>query len=95
MSRGLDGESILQALGDVHRIYRWQERYTIVMRQVAQSLCCKLLDVRAAFLGLKRYEDYLCLDGIHPNDRGHRLIADTALEAIRGLEEREGRFNLR
>ena len=27
----------------------------------------------------------MCLDGIHPNSRGHRLMADAAMEMAAGL----------
>ena len=29
-----------------------------------------------AFLSQWRYEDYLCADGIHPNEKGYQLIFD-------------------
>ena len=82
VTRGLDADRVLSALGDVEHIYRWQERYTIAMRQIAAELGCRLLDVRDAFLAQRHTEALMSGDGIHPSDAGHRLIADTALEAI-------------
>jgi acyl-CoA thioesterase I len=79
VSRGLDAEVILRALGDVNHIYRWQERYTIAMRNVARSTHCRLLDLRDVFLAQANYEDLMCVDGIHPNDAGHKLLAEAAL----------------
>lgn len=83
VTKGLNADNVRAALGDVEHIYRWQERYTIAVRRVAQKSGCPLLDVRDAFLALPHYERYLCVDGIHPNDEGHRAIADAVLEAAR------------
>lgn len=79
VTRGLDRDNVLCALGDVEHIYRWQERYTIAVRRVAAATACRLLDVRDAFLATSHYENYLCVDGIHPNDAGHRLISQAVL----------------
>lgn len=83
VTRGLDQERVLQALGDVGHIYRWQERYTIAMRDVAARLGCRLLDIRDVVLAQPNYEQLMCLDGIHPNDAGHRIIAQAAVAALR------------
>lgn len=84
VTRGINKEGVLTALGDVEHIYRWQERYTVAMRQVAAGMGCELMDVRDGFLALTHYERYLCMDGIHPNDEGYRVIGDLVLkEAIR------------
>lgn len=82
VTRELDKQAVLHALhGDVNSIYRWQERYALAMRDVAAQTHCPLLDIRDAFLARSDFEDLLCVDGIHPNEAGHRLIADAALQA--------------
>lgn len=83
VTRGLDADAVLKALGDVNHIYRWQERYTIAMRSVARATHCQLLDLRDVFLAQPNYERLMCLDGIHPNDAGHRLLAETVLARVR------------
>lgn len=84
VTRGLDGEAVRKALGDVCHIYRWQERYSVAMRCVATALGCELLDMRDIFLAQPDYERLMCIDGIHPNDAGHRVIADAAVAAAVG-----------
>ena len=79
VTRGLDAEAVLKALGDVNHIYRWQERYAIAVSDVARSMGCPLFDLRDLFLSQSHVERLMCVDGIHPNDEGHRLIADAAL----------------
>ena len=83
VTRGLDASAVLEALGDVNHIYRWQERYTIVMRNVARKLNCELLDLRDVFLARRDYETLMCVDGIHPNDRGHQVLTEAVLDFAR------------
>ena len=68
--------NILAWLGTVSRIYWWQERYNAAILDVAARMGVHVLDVRSAFLGEADYREYLCMDGIHPNASGHRLMAD-------------------
>jgi len=85
VSRGLNAEAILDFLGDVQHIYRWQERYAVAVRDVAAKLNCRLLDLRDAFLEVRSIGEYFCVDGIHPNAQGHQLLAAAAGRKI-GLE---------
>ena len=77
VTRKLDRAAVLRFLDDVERIYRWQERYALMVCMTASKLCCPLLDLRDAFLAVKGYERLLCIDGIHPNAAGHALMLDT------------------
>lgn len=88
VTRGLNKENVLHALGDVEHIYRWQERYTVAMRQIAAEMECGLLDIRDAFLALNHYERYLCADGIHPSDDGYRVITEAVLEKVAESDRR-------
>ena len=74
ISRKLDKARILSYLGDVEHIYRWQERYALMIRRVAARENAMLLDVRDWFLSQARFTDLMCVDGIHPNARGHELL---------------------
>ena len=77
---GLDEGRILSFLGVPERIYRWQEYYSTQVLKAAAELNCRWLPLREAFLSAVRGEDVLCEDGIHPNDQGHRLIYEAAVE---------------
>lgn len=83
VTRELDADAVLHALGDVNHIYRWQERYAIAMQGVARRTRCRLLDLRDVMLSQPDYERLMCADGIHPNDAGHRLLSDAALAMAR------------
>lgn len=78
---GLNRRNILDWLGDIQHIYRWHERYNNAIVRVAIEAECQLIDIREAFLDQKKYEEYLCVDGIHPNEKGHSLI-DSVLEGV-------------
>lgn len=77
---GLSRDNILKFIGVPERIYRWQEFYSSLVARTASAMRCTCLPMRDAFLETVRGEDVLCLDGIHPNSRGHRLMADFAQE---------------
>ena len=74
VSSGLNRENILKYLGDVHAIYRWQESYSNAVKKLANLHSVCLLDIRGAFLKEDKYSDFLCRDGMHPNEKGHALV---------------------
>lgn len=76
-------EKILVWLGSVSRIYWWHERYNAAVLKVAQTLGVRLIDLRSAFLSTPDFRKYLCMDGIHPNRDGHRLISDAIADYLR------------
>ncbi len=60
--------------------------YVDCMRAVAKNKKVPLVDVYAAFQSYGKVKgqsvDDLLLDGMHPNDRGHRLVADLLIKAM-------------
>ena len=77
VSRGLNAGNILHFLGDVEHIYRWHEMYNVAVLRVADETHTPLVDISSAFLETRNYQELICDDGIHPNGRGHELIART------------------
>jgi acyl-CoA thioesterase-1 len=82
VTRGLDSQAVMRFLGDIQRIYRWQERYAIAIQRVARLARCRLFDLRDAFLASEDMPSYLCRDGMHPNEKGQLLIARAIKEAL-------------
>lgn len=80
VSKGLDRDNILKWLGDVDMIYRWQEMYNVEVMLLATKMIVPIIDIRSAFLKCNNYRDFLCLDGIHPNNKGYELIYKTIAE---------------
>ncbi|WP_238322821.1 SGNH/GDSL hydrolase family protein [Gorillibacterium massiliense] len=75
--------NILKWLGSVTKIYWWQERYNSMIIKVAQETETAWIDIRGAFLQFPDFSHLLCMDGIHPNEEGHQIIADKVLDFIR------------
>lgn len=80
ISRGLNADAILQWLGDKELIYRHHESYSLAMVNIAQNLSCPYIDVRGPFLLKRDYYNYLCNDGIHPNEEGYNIIKQAVFE---------------
>lgn len=62
-------------------------RYNDVVRKLAQELNVPLVDVRAAYPAFAADHhltiDQLLIDGMHPNDLGHELVADLLVPVVR------------
>ena len=76
------GKNILQFIGNVSHIYSWHERYNAAILRVAEETRTRLIDIRSAFLQKDDYTKLICMDGIHPNREGHKVIADKILQYI-------------
>lgn len=79
VTKNLDAQAVLRYLKDVQNIYRWQEQYAAAVWEAALQAGCEVFDLRGAFLVHRDVYDYMSLDGMHPNARGHMLIAEAAL----------------
>jgi lysophospholipase L1-like esterase len=79
VSQGLCKENILRWLGDVAKIYRWQEAYNSALEWVARQNNCKLINVREGFLTSCDYSSNFCIDGIHPSEKGQKRILEAML----------------
>ena len=74
VSQGLNRENILKFIGEIDAIYRWQESYDTAVKNLAKIHAIRLVDIRDAFLKEGAYSDFICRDGMHPNEKGHALI---------------------
>lgn len=72
-------KNILNWLETTSKIYWWHERYNAAIIQIADETQTKWIDVRGTFLTEMDFRNYICVDGIHPNEKGHRLIAQKIL----------------
>ncbi len=80
---GLSRENIIRWLGDVERIYRWQENYSQMAEQLAREEGAPLVDLRRPFLqDARRPSALLCADGIHPSRLGQGLIYGALCAAL-------------
>jgi hypothetical protein len=70
--------------GDTEGINNWHEIYNLQIFKLGLALNVPVIDVTTAFLSKKCFQDYMCADGIHPNEKGHGLIADTVCGLFKG-----------
>ena len=83
VSKGLNRDNIMRWLqGDVYNIANWHEQYNIEVFKIGASRGVKVIDISSVFLQQRRLGDYLCDDGMHPNEEGHRLIAEAIMSAV-------------
>lgn len=75
--------NILKWLGDVGRIYWWHERYSSAIVRIGRRTGTRIIDVRGEFLAQEDFRIYLCSDGIHPNAKGHGIMARAVENFIR------------
>jgi len=85
--------NVLNWLGSVEAIYRWQENYSRTIEKIAEETGTLLVDLRGAFLKHRKIEHLLCADGTHPNTEGQRVITQGFLEFIE-LAKAKGRIAL-
>ena len=80
--RRLIPKNILRYIGGISHIYSWHERYNAAILRVAEETKTRLIDIRSSFLQFDDYTSLICVDGIHPNKDGHKVIAEKILHYI-------------
>ena len=66
--------------GDIGIIARWHESYNRALFQVANQTGTQIIDITTPFDTFRGdLTSLYCADGIHPNARGHKLIAHTII----------------
>lgn len=75
--QGVNGDNVLYWLKDKTIIYRQQESYSHAIEKIANEYNLPLIDIREPFLEIKGYKSYLCIDGIHLNEKGQAIMCNT------------------
>lgn len=74
--------NILEWLGSVTKIYWWHEMYNSTIVSIAEETKTRWIDIRGAFLQTSDYTNLICIDGIHPNEKGHKVIASALFDYL-------------
>jgi len=83
LSKKYEADKILQFLkGDVTNISRHQEMFNIECLKTALRRQCEFLDFRTQFLNQEDFLQYICVDGIHPNEQGQQFMSDVVTNKI-------------
>lgn len=67
---------VMTWLKDISRLGETQERYSEIVKQIAEQEQVSLIDLRKPFLEVPDFCTLLCADGIHPNEEGQKIILD-------------------
>lgn len=84
-------EKILEWLGSVNTIYRYQEMYSRTIEKIAMETNSLLLDLRGNFLNQRKIENLFCEDGVHPNTKGQQIITDAFMDFVSTCSKATGK----
>lgn len=83
ISKKLNADNILMWMEENKQfLTNWHERYNIEVFKLAIKNDVPIIDITSKFLEIKNYSELLCDDGIHPNEKGHEIIAESIKEHI-------------
>jgi lysophospholipase L1-like esterase len=82
--KGNDRGAILGWLGDVSMTRRWHEYYNNLVINAALQTRAGIIDVRTPFLLSHNFGELICADGIHPTEKGYRLVERAITDALIG-----------
>ncbi|MBR6411878.1 MAG: hypothetical protein IKS41_01800 [Alphaproteobacteria bacterium] len=78
---GRNQSNIMKFLhNDISIAYRWHSMYNLEIFKIARERDIPIIDISTCFLAKLDYAPYLCDDGVHPNEKGHQLIAEALKE---------------
>lgn len=81
-----DRQNVLSWLGgQEERIRNYHDMYSLAVYQVGYQERVPVLDITTPFLRNRDYLPYLCVDGIHPSQQGHNLIAISVERQLRSI----------
>ena len=73
--------------GDIFRLYRTHELYSLSIEKYALSHGVQYIDMRMALLEAEDYRSLMCEDGIHPNVSGYAYMADVWIRELPRLHK--------
>lgn len=83
ISQGLSRINIMRWLGgDLQQICDWHEQYNLAVFSIANQTQVPVIDISTIFLSRKDSANLYCEDGMHPNETGHKMIADEIINYI-------------
>jgi lysophospholipase L1-like esterase len=71
--------------GQEERIRNYHDMYSLAVYQIGYQERVPVLDITTPFLHNRDYLPFLCVDGIHPSEQGHNLIAATVETQLRRI----------
>ncbi len=89
ISKNLNRENILKFIfQNITQLYRNQEIYNAHVVKYAYENRIDFIDMRLSLLELPNYDDYICQDGIHPNDKGYQKMSEIWIKNLPAIFEK-------
>lgn len=74
---GHNKENILKFVDNSpYKLYQQHELYSICLFEYALKNNVQIIDMRKAMLSAFNYRNFMCKDGIHPNEEGYKYMAE-------------------
>lgn len=87
ISKGLNKENILKFIGgNCDKLYRNHEIYNTYLVKYAYENNVQIVDMRLALLESENYKKLMCLDGIHPNEDGYKLMSQVWIDFLKNIK---------
>lgn len=79
----MEREHVMEWLGgSTTHISNGHELYNMTAFKIAREEGVRIIDITSDFLSERNYSQYLCNDGIHPNESGQARIADIIVREL-------------
>ena len=79
-------QNILSWLGgSTAHISTGHELYNLQLYKIAREEQVPIVDITTDFLAARNYQDYLCVDGIHPNEKGQERMAEIIVKQLQSM----------
>lgn len=86
ISKKADGKKVLEFFnGDISNISRRQESYNLAIIKCAMKNRCTLIDIRTRLLINRSFLSFMCEDGVHPNEEGHKIMSEEILKTVKDV----------
>ena len=88
ITKGHNADNILSFLGgDREKPYKNQKEYDDALLEFAKKNSVQYVNMRTAMEESGRFEDLMCLDGIHPNENGYRFMSEIWIKELPKLKK--------
>ena len=88
ITNGHNRENILNFLGgDIEKPFKNQKKYDDALVALVAKLKVQTVNMREPMLESGHFDDLMCQDGIHPNEKGYRFMSEIWVKEIPNLKK--------
>ena len=88
ITNGHNRENILNFIGgDIEKPFKNQKKYDDALVALVAKLKVQTVNMREPMLESGHFDDLMCQDGIHPNEKGYRFMSEIWVKEIPNLKK--------